>query len=399
MTYDIITVGGGLGGATLAMAMAQQGKRVLVLESETEFRDRVRGEQLGSWGAAEAKELGIYDLLLSSCGHEEQWWNIYLGGTQISHRNLAETTPQKLPNMTFFHPEVQERLVQAATAAGAEVWRGARVKGVEPGERPTVLVEHDGKDERLECRLAVGADGRNSMVRKWGGFESRQDPDLLQIGGIMMDESPLDDDTAHMFLNPSLGIASPIFPQDGKRARLYLVTPVSEGPGHSGDKDLPSFLEGCERAGVDGAVLKSAKFSGPLATFKGAAGWVDHPYQNGVALIGDASGHSDPTWGQGLSLTLRDTRVLRDKLLESDDWDAAGDAYAREQHSYFSMTRTIEDWFTQFFYETGPEADERRGRAFGLIAQDPTRIPDHLQSGPDSAPLDDAAKRRFFGEE
>src|SRR5216117_2740321 len=37
--YDIITVGGGLGGSVLAKAMAEQGKRVLVLEREKQFRD------------------------------------------------------------------------------------------------------------------------------------------------------------------------------------------------------------------------------------------------------------------------------------------------------------------------------------------------------------------------
>jgi len=43
-TYDIITVGGGLGGASLAKAMAEHGARVLVLEREQQFKDRVRGE-------------------------------------------------------------------------------------------------------------------------------------------------------------------------------------------------------------------------------------------------------------------------------------------------------------------------------------------------------------------
>ena len=43
-TYDIITVGGGLGGAALAKAMAEHGARVLVVERETQFKDRVRGE-------------------------------------------------------------------------------------------------------------------------------------------------------------------------------------------------------------------------------------------------------------------------------------------------------------------------------------------------------------------
>ncbi len=48
--YDIITVGGGIGGATLAKVMAEAGCRVLVLERDTEFRDRVRGEVLVPWG-------------------------------------------------------------------------------------------------------------------------------------------------------------------------------------------------------------------------------------------------------------------------------------------------------------------------------------------------------------
>lgn len=398
-SYDIITVGGGLGGSALAVAMARKGHRVLVLEAEEEFRDRVRGEQLASWGVAESKELGIYDTLMSSCAHEEPWFDFFLGPMQINHRNMAETTPSGLPNLTFFHPEMQEALLREAAAAGADVKRGARARGVEPGERPAVLVEDDGDEERIEARLVVGADGRNSMVRKWAGFETQRDPDLLQIGGIMMKDCPLPEDTARLHLNPSIGTVSPIFPQGGKKARLYLVTRVEHGPGHSGEKDLPAFLEGCERAGVDEAVLKSAKFEGPLATFKGAATWVEHAYRNGVALIGDAASHSDPAWGQGLSITLRDVRVLRDMLLETDDWDAAGDAYAEEQQGAFQKVRKTEEWFTDLLYSVGPEADARRGRALPLIAQDDTRMPDTFQSGPDSVTLDEAAYRRMFGEE
>jgi menaquinone-9 beta-reductase len=79
----------------------------------------------------------------------------------------------------------------------------------------------------------------------------------------------------------------------------------------------------------------AARVAGPLATFDGAASWVAHPYHHGVALVGDAAGAGDPSWGQGLSLTLRDVRVLRDALLESDDWDAAGHAYAEAHDRRF----------------------------------------------------------------
>jgi 2-polyprenyl-6-methoxyphenol hydroxylase-like FAD-dependent oxidoreductase len=87
--YDIVTVGGGLGGAALANAMAQAGHDVLVVEGDTEFRDRVRGEQLAAWGVAEAKELGLMELLLSACAHEEPWFDFYFGGIQMQHRNIV----------------------------------------------------------------------------------------------------------------------------------------------------------------------------------------------------------------------------------------------------------------------------------------------------------------------
>ena len=68
--YDIVTIGGGLGGSALAKAMAEHGARVLVLEAETRFRDRVRGESMMPWGVAEARELGVYDALMASGAHE-----------------------------------------------------------------------------------------------------------------------------------------------------------------------------------------------------------------------------------------------------------------------------------------------------------------------------------------
>ena len=48
-TYDIITVGVGIAGSILARAMAEHGAKVLVLESQTSFRDRVRGEAIAPW--------------------------------------------------------------------------------------------------------------------------------------------------------------------------------------------------------------------------------------------------------------------------------------------------------------------------------------------------------------
>jgi flavin-dependent dehydrogenase len=68
--YDVVIVGGGVGGASLGKAMAERGYRVLIVEREARFRDRVRGEFVFPWGVAEAQALGVHDALIRAGGHE-----------------------------------------------------------------------------------------------------------------------------------------------------------------------------------------------------------------------------------------------------------------------------------------------------------------------------------------
>jgi 2-polyprenyl-6-methoxyphenol hydroxylase-like FAD-dependent oxidoreductase len=397
--YDIITIGGGLGGAAFARSMAERGARVLVLERETNFKDRVRGEGMTSWGSGEARELGIYDLL-AGCGHEVPWWDTCIGPMTVMHREMAATTPQGLPTLAFYHPKMQETLLAAAETAGAEVRRGVRAKSVTLGKSPSVEIESDGgKSERIEARLVVAADGRGSLARKWGSFAEKRDRDRLLISGLLFANTSAPDDTVRLANDLEHGTATILFPQGGKRVRTYFICGVDRGLRLQGDKDVSKFVAEAVKTGMPPEYFEGAQAAGPLATFEGADCWVDHPYKDGLALIGDAAAHSDPSWGQGLSLTLRDARELRDALSASDDWDAAGHAYAKAHDGYYNVIHTVEDWLTQFFYETGPEADARRQRAFPLIAQDPTRVPDAIFSGPESTVLSEETKRRFFAEE
>ena len=100
-----------------------------------------------------------------------------------------------------------------------------------------------------------------------------------------------------------------------------------------------------------------------------------------------------------MALTLRDARILRDALAADDDWNAAGHAYAESHDRQFRDLHTAESWSTAIFMEPGPEADARRAKALPQLAMDQTRVPDIFFSGPGSAPVDEAARRRFFGEE
>ena len=395
--YDIITVGGGLGGASLAKAMAEHGYRVLVLEREAQFKDRVRGELLVSWGVAEAQNLGVYDSLMANGGHHPTGWDNRLAGNSIGIRDMAATTPSGMHAMTFYHPAAQEALLQGAEAAGAEVRRGARVTGVTTGSQPSVTLETNGGRETLNARLVVGADGRGSMVRRWAGFKSNEDPDEQWLAGIIFENTSAPSETSIAIFSPFTSSLSLMFPQRDGRARFYFGARSTE-PGMTGEKDIPRFIEESIKLGMPREYFEDAQPAGPLATFSGADSWVDHPYRDGVALLGDAAAQSDQTWGQGMAMTFRDARILRDALLQTDDWDAAGNTYAAEHTRQFDALHTVEGWFTALMMEPGPEADARRAKALPPIAMDQTRVHDAFFSGPDYAPADEAARRRFFGE-
>ncbi len=397
LSYDIVTIGGGLGGASLARAMAERGARVLVLEREAKFKDRVRGEGMSPWGVAEAKELGIYDLLLS-VGNELRWWDFYFGSQRAFHRDLLTTTPHGTPLLTFFHPNMQEILLHAATERGAEVRRKATVRSVIKGSPPRVIFEEDGSTSEVSCRLAVGVDGRGSLVRRWAGFEAQKDPDFLAVTGILLDGTSADEHTLRMAMNLAKGTLSFLNPQGQGRVRAYLVSRKDAELRLQGAADTSRFITESVLTGLPQELFDGVQAAGPLATFDGAASFVNHPYQEGVTLVGDAATTSDPSWGQGLSLTLRDARVLRDCLLADDDWDRAGHAYAEEHDRYSNVTHTVDTWLSELFFAPGAEADAQRARALPLIAEDGSRIPDANFSGPDME-LDETTRRRLFGEE
>ena len=63
----------------------------------------------------------------------------------------------------------------------------------------------------------------------------------------------------------------------------------------------------------------------------------------------------------------------------------------------FRACHTVEGWYAQFFKIPSPESAALRAKAMPLIAEDPTRVPDHILSGPD-LPLNEKVRARFFGE-
>ena len=397
MGVDVIVIGGGLGGSALATALARSGCSVLVLEREKEFKDRVRGENMLPWGVAAARRLGVLDDLVAAGGHRVPFFNIYFMGAQTEHRPFPTTTPAGEASLNMYHPDLQKTLLASAAKAGATVTRGANVQSIAQRDGSwQVTFEAEGQMQSATARLVVGADGRFSQIRSWGGFTVRRDPDNLRIAGTLVENTPVPDDGVHLCLGP--GFATFIAPLGKGRARVSFIYVGALGDRKlSGKAKAAEFIEGCRATNVPFAWFDGVNVVGPLAEFEGADHWVSSPGKPGLALIGDAAGATDPSWGCGLSKTLVDAETLARHLAATDDWNTALRRYAAEHDDYFSKLHDILSWMTTLIWTAGPEADARRARVFPRMQQDPSGFPDPAGQGP-FGPSDERARQLLLGE-
>jgi 2-polyprenyl-6-methoxyphenol hydroxylase-like FAD-dependent oxidoreductase len=391
-SYDIVTIGGGIAAASLAKAMAEHGASVLILEKEQRFRDRVRGEGVVPWGVAEARALGILELLRAACGHDVPFVE---GG--MGPRDLAATTAQRLPCLSFAHQEMQEVLLAAAEDAGVQVRRGITVDRIEPGSPAKVVVGRNAQ-EFISARLVIAADGRSSQSRKWGGFTVCERSNDYYMAGVLLSDVQSSPEVMSFIFNPQFGMCIGLVPIGKNRHRAYFMYPKTVEYRLQGEQMLSLFISESARCyPLLNDCYAAAKRIGPLASFDVSDSWVDHPYQAGIALIGDAAATTDPTYGQGLSFALRHARVLRDELIKDSDWVAAANRYAERHGRDSRACITVEGWLRTLFQDPSPNAAALREKAMPLIAANPTRVPDHIFSGPD-LPADDSVRARLFGE-
>jgi hypothetical protein len=88
-----------------------------------------------------------------------------------------------------------------------------------------------------------------------------------------------------------------ILPQRAGRARLYLIYSTNQPRRFVGSAATRNFLDSFALTCVpESKRFVEATPAGPCATYPMNDSWTDNPLGEGVALIGDAAGYSDPHW-------------------------------------------------------------------------------------------------------
>lgn len=395
---DVAIVGGGIAGSSLGATLAAAGIGVAIVERETQFRDRIRGEALHPWGAAEADRLGLTPLLEASGAQRLPIWQRYQDREPLDPYCWADDVPGGHVEWAVSHPQLQETLLRHAEANGARLLRPARAvsfRHTSGGAELDVALAEEAIV--LRARLVVGADGSRALSRRWLGASTHRDPVHHAIGGALLDGVSLATNAAHQA--HLAGTMTVVFPRGEGQARLYYVCDPDRAASWRGDR-APDIIAVAAEALPAGA-FANATVAGPIGFFPGADLWSDHLAAEAIVLVGDAAGANDPSQGHGLSLAFRDARELSDLLLGERGWPRAGAEFADRRQRYFAPLRAHAQWVGSLWVDQGSEAEQRRERVKRAREADPAAGGYSLihALGPDGLTADEAARRHFFGED
>ncbi len=387
-------VGAGIAGSALAISLARAGYSVLMLEKSTVHVDRVRGEFIVPWGVAEAHALGILDLLENAGGN-------YTVRSVPYGEDVAPDVARKfaLPMdkmvdgvrgaLNLGHPKICNVLNAAAVDAGVTLLRGVSRIEVSAGLPPKVAFECDGASHAVTPRIVIGADGRGSAVARQAGFARLSDPLHHILTGLLVDDvHDWPHDEQSIGVDGDIGFY--VFPQGGGRIRLYAAHGFDQRNRFTGEGAIERFLAAFDLASLPhGETLARARPAGPCHGYPNHDVWIDHPVAPGVVLIGDAAGHNDPSGGQGISIALKDARLVSEALAASKDWSPAAFAdYAVLRREQMNRLRFSVRLLAIYRMEFSASGRERRRRGRERIAAEPELALPFLamQKGPFAVP-------------
>lgn len=310
-SFDIVIVGAGLVGASLAAALAGSGLTVAVVEPAppappTEDWDS-RIYAISPASAAFLAETGAWQRLDAARVQRVAAMRIAgdAPGAQLEF-SAYETGVAALAHIVE-SGRLQHALWQTVEAAAIRLIAPASPARLEVDDRGATLSLDDGTV--LAGRLVVGADGAQSWVRRNAGLTARAAPygQLGVVANFAVARSHRG--VAHQWFR-SDGVLA-YLPLAGDRMSMVWSTPEAHG------RELLA-LEGtelCRRVAVAGReVLGALELVTAPKAFPLRLQTAESMIARSVALVGDAAHVVHPLAGQGVNLGFGDARALAGAL-------------------------------------------------------------------------------------
>jgi 2-octaprenyl-6-methoxyphenol hydroxylase len=371
--FDILIAGGGMVGATLALAVARSGYRVGVLEArppgapgQPSYDDRTTALAYGSRRILEALNL---------------WQGIAAQATPIEHIHVSERGRFGLTRLSAADEDVPALGYVVANrvigAAWLDAFKDSSAELVTPAIVQAYRVHADGvsvqirendAQRELRARLLVAADGTHSSLR--------------QMAGIGVHARDYGQTAVIANLTPGRdhgGVAYERFTEEGPIALL----PMSEGrcalvwtrPADQVDATLAL-------SDADFIAVLQDRFGHRLGRLRKVGSRAAYPLKlvravrdtaARLVLVGNASHTLHPVAGQGFNLALRDVAVLADLLAGAarDGTDPGApallDAYSGWRRGDLDTVQAYTDGLVRLFTNPWPPLAHVRGAALAAL--------------------------------
>ena len=373
--YDMVIVGGGMVGASLAIALARSGLKLALIEaftpgadSQPSYDDRAIAlaygtrrifEATGVWPTLAERAEPISDIHVSDRGH--------FGFTRL---NAADEGVPALGHVVTARELGHVLLERMRHNPDLEVIAPARVTGFEDrGRQVLVEIERDGVLGTLSCGLLVAADGGDSAIREQLDVPVQR----WQYGqsAVVTNVTPT---------QPHCNVAYERFTDTGPVALLPMTGQRCAVVWTVRDEQVDEVL-GLD----DGAFLTAfqTRFGYRLGRFRRVGRRAAYPLsllraresvRGRVVVIGNAAHTLHPIAGQGFNLGIRDVAALAEVV--DDAFKAGVDIGAAETLAAYAAWRSAEqrnvalatDGLARLF--SNPLVPVRLGRNLGLLAME-----------------------------
>ncbi len=370
---EVAIVGGGMVGASLALALAGSGRSVLLIEAQpiasaahASFDERTTAlgngarqiyQTLDVWPALVHEAAPIRHIHISDAGRfgfarlDAEQHELDAFGYTVSNRHLGNVLWQAL----------QAR-------GGVELWREAEVTAAASGADAAKITVRSSEGERyVTARLVVAADGADSIIRRVAGIASEASPyQQTALVSTVRSDCPSQDIAYERFTDS--GPLALLPRRDRAHALIWTLPPT-----------LASTLSACSegefcqrlqqrfgwRAGRFLQVGRRASYPLELIRARSSAGMR-------AALIGNASQALHPFAAQGFNLGLRDAAVLAELIVAASDPGSASmlGEFDRRRAADRRGIITFTDRLVRLFAD--PRAPVGAARDFGLLLFDVT---------------------------
>ena len=325
---DVVVVGAGPSGSTVATYLARAGLDLLVLEKATFPREKVCGDGLTPRGVKQLVDLGVDTR--EEAGWRHQRGLRVIGGGHSLELDWPELT--SFPGYGLVRPrrDFDQMLADHARAAGARVEEGVSVSGATVDERTGRVtgVEARRGPERApvtyRAPLVVACDGVGARTALSVGIGKRDDRPM----GVAVRRyytSPRHDDAyleTHLGLLDGPGVGPDlhggygwVFGMGDGTANVGLgVLATRQGDKRDYRALLRSWLEG-----LPGEVgLREENATGPIGGAALPMGLSRTPiYRDGLVLVGDAGGMVNPFNGEGIAYAMQSAALAAECVVQA----------------------------------------------------------------------------------